>query len=141
MENQEPKVAREVAEQEFDNFTEAMDIDNNVDAMDEEDTSSFNKFKSTIVRAIMRGSLVFNDYGEAVYTPTHKRSPLFEKEVTFHERSGASMMAADGKKKGHDMARMYSVLADMCKVNTKLISGMTGPDLKVCEALFVLLMG
>lgn len=133
------KVAREVAEQEFENFVEAMDLDLDTADMDVEDLAGFNKQKRRIVRAIIRGDLVFTENGEAVYTPRHPRT-THKDPITFHERTGASIMAMDGKKKGHDAAKMYSVLAEMCKVHPKTFAGMVGEDVKVCEALFALLM-
>lgn len=133
------KVAVEVAEQEFERFVEAMDLDLNTSDMDADDLAGFNKQKRRIIRAITRGHLVFNENGEAVYTPKHPRTS-HKDPITFHERTGASIMAMDGKKKGHDAAKMYSILAEMCKVHPKTFAGMVGEDVKVCEALFALLM-
>lgn len=132
-------VAKEVAEQDFDRFVESMDLDVDTSGMDVEDLTAFNKQKSRIVRAIQRGHLVINDEGEAVYTP-FKPNSKHKDPLTFHERSGASLMAMDGKKKGHDVAKTYAVLADMCKVHPSVFAGLVGTDVKVCEALFALLM-
>jgi hypothetical protein len=132
-------IALEVAEQEFDRFAEDMDLDLDVSKMDEDDKTAFEKQKRRILRAIQKGSLVINDDGEAVYTPSHPRSGYTE-PLTFHERTGASLMAMDGKKKGHDVAKTYAVLADMCKVHQRVFAGLVGTDVKTCEALFALLM-
>lgn len=132
-------VAKEQAEKEFDDWAEAMDLDLDTSNMDEDDLAGFTKQKGRIVRAIMRGSLVFNEDGEAVYTPGHKKSK-YNDPITFHERTGASLMAMDGRKKGHDAAKMYAVLAEMCRVHPKVFAGLVGEDVKVCEALFALLM-
>lgn len=135
----EYKVAQEQAEKEFEQFVEDMDLDLDETHMDEEDLAGFRKQKRRIVRAVMRGSLTFDEDGQAVYTPRNKRSTHTD-PITFHERTGASIMAMDGKKKGHDAAKMYAVLADMCKVHPKIFAGMVGEDVKVCEAIFTLLM-
>lgn len=135
----EQKVALEVAEAEFERFAEAMDLDLDPSKMDEEDLTAFNKQKGRILRAVQRGALVFNEDGEAVYTPYHPKSGHKE-PITFHERTGASLMAMDGKKKGHDVAKTYAVLADMCKVHQNVFAGLVGPDVKTCEAIFALLM-
>jgi hypothetical protein len=132
-------VAREVAEAEFDRFTLAMDLDLDESLMDVEDLTAFNKQKGRILSAIEGGHLVFNDDGEAVFTPSHKRSRNKD-PLTFQERSGASLMAMDGKKKNHDVAKTYAVLADMCGVPPAVFAGLVGSDIKVCEALFALLM-
>lgn len=133
------KVVKEMAEQEFDRFADAMDLDLDTSFMDEDDLTGFTKQKNRVVRAIERGHLVINDKGEAVYTPYRKGS-THKDPITFHERTGASIMAMDGKKKGHNAAKMYAVLADMCRVHPKTFAGLVGEDVKVCEALFAFLM-
>lgn len=132
-------VAQEVALAEFDRFAECMDLDLDTSLMDAEDLTMFTKQKNRIVRAIVRGNLVVNDDGEAVYTPAHSKS-RYKDAITFHERTGASAIAMDGKKKNHDVARTYAIMADMCRVDAKVFSGLVGPDIKICEALFALLM-
>ena len=132
-------VARDVAESEFERFAEAMTIDVNTAALDAEDLAAFNKQKSRVVTAIERGHLVINENGEAVFTPSNERTKNRD-PLTFHERSGASLMALDGKKKGHDVAKTYSVMADMCRCHPNTFAGMVGADIKTCEALFALLM-
>jgi len=139
MSNIDEKVSREVAEQEFDRFVEEMDLDLDTSSMDTEDRTQFDKQKRRILKAIMRGDLVINAEGEAVYTPANPRSKYLD-PITFHERTGASMMAMDGKKKNHDVAKTYAVLADMCRVHPNVFAGLAGTDVKVCEALFALLM-
>ena len=133
------KIALEVANAEFERFTEEMDLDIDTAKMDDEDKTAFEKQKSRVIRAIQRGALIINEEGEAVYTPYHPRSGHKE-PITFHERTGASLMAMDGKKKGHDVAKTYAVLADMCGVHQNVFAGLVGPDVKTCEALFSLLM-
>lgn len=134
------KVNKETAEDWFEDFAIAMDFETDLDSMDEDDAKSFKGFKGTVVRGIMIGSLVFDDEGQAVYTPRCKDSKLFEKPFTVKQRSGASMMEMDGIKKNHDTQKMYKVFAAMAGLRAKDIAGMVGPDIKMCEALFVLLM-
>ena len=133
------KVAADVAEAEFDRFAEGMDLDLDTTGMDAEDLTALTKQKKRILKAIQIGSLVINDSDEAVYTPHRERSK-HKDPITFHERTGASLMAMDGKKKGHDVAKTYAVLADMCKLPAAVFAGLSGEDVKVCEALFALLM-
>ena len=132
-------IAKEVAEQDFDRFVEEMDLDLDTSEMDAEDLTAFNKQKSRVIRAIERGHLIINDKGEAEYTPFKDRSK-HKDAIVFHERTGASLMAMDGKKKNHDVAKTYAVMADMCKVHQNVFAGLVGSDVKTCEALFALLM-
>lgn len=133
------KVATDAAEVEFNRFTEEMDLNIDTATMDADDLSAFYKLKARIIRAIGNGSLIFNEGGEAIYTP-QKKGSKYNEPLTFHERTGASLMAMDGKKKNHDVAKTYAVMADMCKVHPGVFAGLIGVDIKVCEALFQLLM-
>lgn len=135
----ENKVDGETAKTEFDRFVESMDLDLDTADMDSEDLTAFNKQKNRILRAIERGTLIVNENGEAVYTPQHSRSK-YKEPLTFHERTGASLMAMDGKKKNHDVTKTYAVMADMCRVHPGVFAGLVGTDVKLCEAIFALLM-
>lgn len=135
----ENKVGVEVAEQEFDRWVEAMDLDLDTAAMDAEDLTAFNKQKRRLIKAMRRGSLVINENGEAEFTPQNENTRNKD-TLTFHERTGASLMAMDGKKKGHDAAKTYAIMADICKTHPSTFAGMVGEDVKVCEALFAFLM-
>lgn len=134
------EITKELAEQEFDRFSEAMDLDLDTSLMDEKDLTQFTKQKKILIKAILVGSLIVNEEGELVYTPQHKRSKSKE-PITFYERDGACLMAMDGKKTGHDIAKMYAVLAAMCKVPPKTFTSLVGVDIRVSEAIFALLMG
>ena len=107
--------------------------------MDQEDKDAFTKQKNRIIDAMVSGHLVINDDGEAVYTPFRPASGHKE-PITFHERTGASVLAMDGKKKGHEMAKTYAIMAEMCKVHPSTFAKLTGPDIKTCEAVYALLM-
>lgn len=133
------KVAPEQAELEFLEWAENMDLDLDEAEMDEDDKAMFRKQKRKIVTAIQRGSLTFNDSGEAVYTPSNPGSKT-QDGITFHERTGASIMSMDGKKRGHDISKTFAVMGSMCKVHPSVFSGLVGVDGKTCEALFALLM-
>jgi len=135
----ESKVALEVAEAEFERWADEMDLMLDPADMDAEDLTAFKRQKTRILRAVQRGALVINEGGEAEYTPQNKRSK-HQDAIVFHERTGAALMAMDGKKKGHDVAKTYAVLADMCKVHPSVFAGLAGSDGKVCEALFAFLM-
>jgi hypothetical protein len=133
------KINLEVAEAEFDRFVECMGLLLDTSTMDVEDKTAFDKQKNRIIDAMISGHLVINDDGEAVYTPFRHTSGHKE-PITFHERTGASVLAMDGKKKGHDMAKTYAIMAEMCKVHPATFSRLAGPDIKTCEAVYALLM-
>lgn len=139
-ENNTPVCDPETAKNEFDRFVDSMDLDLDTADMDSEDLAAFNKTKNRILRAIEKGALIIDaETGEAIYTPQHTRSKVKD-AITFHERTGASLMAMDGVKKNHDVTKTYKVMADMCKVHPGVFAGLVGTDVKVCEAIFALLM-
>lgn len=130
-------VVKEVADIEFGRFIDAMDIDADPAFMDEVDLTAFEKTKRRLVAAIQDSSLVINEKGEAVYTP--KNTPDVE-AITFHQRTGASAMAMDGTKLGHDMKKTYKVMADMTRAHPSVFAKLIGLDIKICEGIFALLM-
>lgn len=134
----EYKVDRETAEQEFDRFLDAMDIDGDTAGMTDEDRQGFDGQKQTIVSAIRKGRLYINENGEPVFTPSTVE--IDGGVITFYEPSGASYMAMDSKKKGHDVAKMYAMMADMTKQPAKVFAKMKQRDLKVCQAVAVLFL-
>jgi hypothetical protein len=133
------KVDTKTAELEFDRWAEAMDLNLDVAKMNEKDLAAFSKQKGRVLIAIERGALVIGADGLATYTPQHPGS-AHKDPITFNERTGASLMAMDGKGQNHDVAKTYAMMADMCGVNAKVFAGMVGTDAKVCEALYVFLM-
>jgi hypothetical protein len=137
--NKEPRVSREVAESEFDRFVESMSIDVDKSLMDEDEERAFERQKNKLVKAIMDESLVINDEGEAVYTPCNKRSRT-DVPLTFNERTGNTLTSTDSKGKNAQAAKMYAMMGDMCRVPPKTFSGLVGQDIKMCEAIFSLLM-
>lgn len=131
------KIDEETAVDEFDRFAEEMDLDTELRGADDDDRNQFEKMKWRIVRAIRTGSLIINENGEAIYTPQKSK---YDQPLHFRERTGASAMAADGPKKGRDVAKSYAMMADLAQVEPKTFAKLVGVDIKVCEAIFSLLM-
>jgi hypothetical protein len=129
-----PKVTREVAEAEFVRFFEAMDLRLEDPDLDEEDRKSFNDNRRTFLEAVERGVLVVNENGEPVFTPA-EGSP-----ITFYEPTGATIMAMDRIKKGHDIKRSYAVMSEQTKTPIARFTGMKQREFKVCEAVFILFL-
>lgn len=131
-----PKCGMDVVEAEFERFAEAMDLDIDQSTMDAEDKSSFKGAFKTFAAAMQSGNLVVNEDGEPVFTPKKgDTSP-----ITFHEPDGAAVMARDGRKKDHDVAKMYAQMAAMTGESIPRFAGMKARDLKVATAIFVLFM-
>lgn len=133
------KIAPAVAETEFERFVEAMDLLTDPETMDAEERTAYDQHKARIVREITRGHLVINENGEAVLTPSNPRSGHRE-PITFYELTGATLMSMDGKKKNHDVAKGFAMMDAICKATPGTMSKLAGGDVKVCQAIFALLM-
>lgn len=125
------KIAREVAEAEFQRFADTMELDVDASKMDPEDAKSLIQQREMIVRAIENGRMIVSDNGEPVYTPTSGEG----KPITFYEPTGATLMAMDGKKKNADVSKLYSAIGDMTRQPPAMFSRMPQRDLKVCIAV------
>lgn len=133
----ELKVATEVAEAEFARFTEAMDLDTDIERMDGDDQAAFKNQKRRVVRAIEDGHLVVDDKGQPIFTPQlGDTSP-----ITFFEPTGASLMSMDKKKANENVAKVFATLGDMTKTSAARFSAMKGRDVKLCQALYLLFLG
>lgn len=131
----EDKVAAEVAEQEFNRFCEAMDLDVDPAGMDDDDKALFVDSKRRLVKAIRGGSLTIDEKGQPVFTPS-VGSP-----IVFGEPIGEQLMAGDAKKASHSHARLFAVLAEITKNPESRFRKMANRDLKVCKALGLLFLG
>lgn len=132
------KVAKDVAEAEFERFVETMDLDIDPATMDEDDKKGLDQQRNRIIRAIQTGALYVNDNGEPVFTAQRTKDG---EPLTFHEPTGASLMAMDRKKKTEDVGKMYAVMADITKTHASTFAKMKMSDLKVCQAVTALFLG
>ena len=125
----------EMASMFFNDWADAMDLDLDANFMDDDEIREFNKLRRRMVKAISEGDLTFNENNEAVYTAAGN------KKITFYECDGAALMAMDGKKKGHDIEKLYAAMDAATKSAKGTIANLKGKDLKVCMGIFNLLMG
>lgn len=132
----ENKVAREVAEQEFARWADAMDLVAKMDPdkLDQADKKSLAETRDIILNAIERGQLVVDDAGEFVF------SPSTGEPITFYEPTGASLMAADTAASGKDVQKTLRVLADFTRQTVQRYATMKNRDLRVCQAIMVLFL-
>lgn len=130
-----PKVAREVAEAEFEKFAELMWLDVNPEGLDADDKKHLETAKRSFVRACMDGFLSVNSSGEPVLKPQAGGDP-----ITFHEPKGEAIMARDSKKQGHDQAKLVATMVKMTGETEERFKAMVGRDFKVCEAITILFL-
>lgn len=131
------QVAQEVAEQEFDRFVDAMRLDVDPAGWDDEDKKSFTDSRNKILAAMRTGSLVIDERGQPSYTPSYGDNT---QPVVFYRPTGATLMAMDGRKKGHDQAKLLAAMADMTRENASRFAKMDLYDLKVCQSVMLLFL-
>lgn len=129
------KHSEEAALAEFERFAEAMDLDIDERGMDDEDRKGFYEARRIFVKAFVAGRLVVNEKGEPTYSPTDGKG-----DITFYEPTGASFMASDQKRSGHDVAKMHAIIADMTKTDGRRISQLPGRDYKAVQAIALLFL-
>lgn len=132
------KVDLETAEQEVERFADSMGLNLDTSDMDEEDLKGFEVQHRTVVQAIREGGLVINEDGEPVYTPQRSKDTG---PITFHEPGGSTLLAQDRRKSGQDVAKTYTMMAELTGEDTARFSKLKLKDVKVCTALFTLFMG
>ena len=131
-------VGVEVAVAEFDRFLESMDLVFDRDGMDVEDRKAFDENRRVVLRAILDGRMVIDPKGQPKFTP---KSGKVLKPITFYEPTGNTLLATDGRKKGHDIARTHAAMAEMSREAPARFASMAQRDGKVVQALFVLFFG
>lgn len=134
-ERDDSAVAREVAEAEFERFLDAMDLKIGLVDLDDEDKASLAAARSRIVGEIVRGRVVVDEDGQPRFTTSEGH------EVVFYEPKGSTFMAADKRKDGHNIAKMYAILAEMTRESPARFANMKGRDIKTCQAILLLFLG
>ena len=130
----EKKVAREVAEAEFDRMCTARRVNIDPEEMTAEEYESLLEVKQRIVRTIERGDLVVSENGDPIYTPPIPGA----KPITFYRPTGATFMTMDGD--DGNQARLVRILTEMTRSAKGEISKLEAPDYVVCSKLANLFM-
>lgn len=128
-------VDEETAEQEFERFAEAMDLHFDERGMDDEDRKGFRESKSRFLLAVRKGSLVVNDSGEPVYKLSGSG-----RELTFHEPTGATLVSADQRKAGHDVAKMFTMIAEITRTPPETFAKLPNRDIRIIQSVALLLL-
>lgn len=129
----------DVANQEFERWAFAMDIELNDPDRDVKKVKDDKRQRRLLVSAIQFGAMVINENGEAVYTACRSGSK-YKDPITFHEKKGSTLLASDQRQEGQDIAKMYAMMADMAKVPVSAFVNMVGKDLNCCVAIAAFLM-
>ena len=133
------KIAHEVAQDEFDRFAVAWDLDTDIDTMTEEDADGFNQNKRKIVRQIMNGRAVINDDGDIDYTLFRPVGQL--ESVLLKRPGGRAYLAMDRAKEGRSVTKFNNMIGEAIGQVPTVISRMDGIDVKFLQAVYTLFLG
>jgi hypothetical protein len=127
------KIAKEVAEQEFERLCEANRIDHDTSELSEKDKEDFVTLRRDIVRDLQIGTLIVGDDGRVTYTP-----PGASSGFTFNSPTGATLIA--GRSKTNDIEGMCLALAEMTRTDRGTFSKLHVKDFAACQRLFNLFL-
>lgn len=131
-----PVVSEEVAARDFERFVEGMGLDLDETGLDEDDRKGLSENRRKVIRAIMKGNLVIDDEGRAVFTPVSGGDA-----ITFSEPKGKIYLAMDQGKRDHLGEKMNKAMADLTGQPPVRFANMPLRDHKVCTAITNLFFG
>lgn len=123
------KVAKEVAEQEFERWAEAFEIDTNTAGLSDEELKAFEAFKDKFVKRVESGALSVDENGVIEFSPRGDS----EDPLKFDEPTGAILSA---RQKGDtDIQGGRRMLAAWAGVSPKRFADMKLRDFNFCSEL------
>lgn len=129
----EPRVAKEVAEAEFDRICSAHRIDNDTSAMDDEERKGWLELRGGIVKDIMSGAIVVAEDGTPTFTPAPGGKVVTA--ITFHPPTGATLLALETYAGGKNIANFMAAMADMTRLDRSEFGKMPMRDVSSCMRL------
>jgi hypothetical protein len=134
----EQRCDRETAEREFERFTQAMRLNRRLAKPRESDTqAALDNAKDSFIRAVQDGLIEVNEKGEAVFRP--ESDP--DNPIPFHQPKGRTLMAADTKKDGQTMGKLFAQLSHMTGETTGRFADMPMYDLEIAQDIWLLFFG
>lgn len=124
-----PKVAREVAEAEFERMCDARRIEHDTSELPDDEKAEFAELRSSIVRMIMRGAVVVGENGDPTYSAPGGPS------LTFHPATGATLMALETHPGGKGIANMMAALTEMTQTDPGTFAKLAAADAQACSRL------
>jgi hypothetical protein len=123
------KVSNDVAQQEFERWAEAFEIDITTNDLDDEELKAFEAFKNKFIKRVEKGALTVDEYGVVEFTPRGDS----EDPLKFDEPTGSLLSAR--QKNDTDIQAARRVLAAWAGVPPKRFADMTLRDFNFCSEL------
>ena len=118
----QPKVAKDVAEQEFARMCASNRIDTDETALDKEELKEWRGMRDPIVQDICRGGLTIDGEGRPVYTTTQG------KVLTFGPATTSTFIALETHGKGKDVSNMIAAIGDLTGTGKGELAGLFARD-------------
>ena len=138
-ENKIPKIAFEVAEEEFVRFAEAWELDIDVSTMTEEDSDSFRTQKRRVIQKIMDGKAVVKEDGDIEYTLKKAIGKLNVVTLSIPPWGGWTDM--DRGRKDKNMMKFTHYCANAINQPVTVLTRMHGIDAKFIQGVYSLFLG
>lgn len=137
---EENKITLEMAEEEFKNWCEAVDLDCDESVMNEEDLKSFLPHKKRIMKGIQKGNAVID--GETIeYTLSNKSvEGLAGKKIVIPRPSAKLFAGMDGFKDNQGVKKIQGAMSALCGLDIGVFAKMEIPDWKFFNSVCVLFM-
>lgn len=134
----ECKIAKEVAEQQFDLFMSKWRLLAGLERMNDEQRENYVKNREVFIEAVMEGDLAVHDDGSPVFTPVDSE---LREPIKFQRPKGSTIMAIDDAKQEKQMRRTNAVLAAITGQSASRFANMYLSDLNVCYAVMNIALG
>jgi len=135
-EKKKNKIDRQTALESFNQFCEDWEIEPDFMDLSEDEKIDFNGHRDKIVKAIMKGRLIFKTDSSALeYTISEKTEKHAGKVITIKRPKGITLRQSDRAKQGKDVEKTYMILASMVGDNINLCDQMDMIDLKPLLAI------
>lgn len=138
-EGQTPKIAYDVALDEFEKWAIAWRIDTETDSMDQEDAEDFVSAKRKITLQLSSGEAWLNDDGNIVYKLFEPIGSLTEIELK--RPRGQAWRVTDKAKLGRNVTKNDLLIATAIGKTPAILSKMDGIDYKYILAVYSLFLG
>lgn len=134
-------VSREVAEDEFNRWSDAMGLIPKFDEslLNDEEVEELRSSKHTVLCAIMDGRLTVNENGDFVFTPSDVGSDGKLGSMVFGEPTMSQLREANREKSKVD--QQNKLVALMTNKDATILSKMRSRNFNVCGAIVGLFLG
>lgn len=124
------KVAKEVAEQEFQRMCDFARVDADESEMDDESKEKFRDLKADLVKLIQKGSLIVTTDGSPTYAG-----------LTFKSPTGAAVMAFETYGPNKNMSNLAAVMCELTGSEKSTFGKLHAKDFNVCSQIVTLFLG